>query len=205
MKILNKAGVRFMECKGQLNDVKYAGLCGNETHKVSAKSREIGKSGQLKIQQMAFMLMAVFIFFVLAGMFYVITQSQDIVKKANLLERNNAIGVANMLADSAEFSCGAYCIDADRAMVLRKKAPYSNGTLWKVTSIKIRSISNSSKDILCTEANYPDCNLIKVYDKGVGETTVYSYVAVCKRVKEKEYVEYTCELGQFIIGYGVKT
>lgn len=176
-KILNKAGVKFMGCNNR---------------------------GQLKIQQMAFMLMAVFIFFVLAGMFYVLTQSQDIVKKANLLERDNAIGIANMLADSAEFSCGAYCIDADRAMVLRKKAPYSNGTLWKVTSIKIRSVTNSTKDVLCTEANYPNCNLIKVYDKGVGETTVYSYVAVCKRVKEKEYVEYKCELGQFIIGYGVK-
>ncbi|MFH1711381.1 MAG: hypothetical protein ABH840_03655 [Nanoarchaeota archaeon] len=191
--------------KGQLKNAKYAGLCGNKAYKISAKSRKMNTSGQLKIQQMAFMLMAVFIFFVLAGMFYILTQSQDIVKKANLLERNNAIGLANMLADSAEFSCGAYCVDADRAMVLRKKSPYSNGTLWKVTSIKIRSISNSSKDTLCTEANYPDCNLIKVYDKGVGETTVYSYVAVCKRVKEKEYVDYRCELGQFIIGYGVRS
>ncbi|MBU4087044.1 MAG: hypothetical protein KKB21_05715 [Nanoarchaeota archaeon] len=164
----------------------------------------VSRKSQLKIQQMAFMLMAVFIFFVLAGMFYILSQSQNIAKKANLLERNNAIGLANMLVDSAEFSCGTYCIDADRAMVLRKKSPYTNGTLWKVNSIKIRTLSNATKDTLCTEANYPDCNLIKVYDKGAGETSVYSYVSVCKRVKENEYIEYRCELGQFIVGYEVK-
>ncbi len=161
----------------------------------------MNNKSQLKIQQMAFMLMAVFIFFVLAGLFYIMSQSNDIRAKANLLERNRAIGLANNLVDSAEFTCGPYCIDADRAMVLSKRGIYQN--LWQVSSIKIRSIGNE-KDVLCTEANYPDCNLIKVYDKKVGEISVYSYVSVCKRVKNNEYVEYKCELGKFIVGYAVK-
>jgi hypothetical protein len=161
------------------------------------------RTGQLKIQQMAFMLMAVFIFFVLAGLFYIMAQSGDIRAKANLLERNRAIGMANSLVDSAEFTCGAYCVDADRAMVLRKRGVYGN--LWQVSSIKIRSISDGSeKDVLCTESTYPNCNLIKVFDKGQGGVSVYSYVSVCKRVREKEYVEYKCELGEFIIGYEPK-
>lgn len=162
----------------------------------------IKKHGQLKIQQMAFMLMAVFIFFILAGLFYILSQSHDISRKAELLERNRAIELSNNLADSAEFSCGSYCVDADRAVVLGNRTVYKN--LWKVSSIKIRMGSNESKDITCTKANYPNCNLIKVYDKNVGETSVYSYVSVCKRVKEAEYVEYNCEIGKFIVGYEVK-
>lgn len=157
---------------------------------------------QLKIQQMAFMLMAVFIFFILAGMFYLLFQSQDWRKKAEQEERNNAIGLANMLSGSAEFTCGDYCIDADRAMVLRKRQAYAS--LWKVNSIKTRTVSNKTKDTICTEANYPDCNEIVVYKKGNEETTVYSYVSLCKRVKEKEYVEYKCELAKFIVGYAGK-
>jgi hypothetical protein len=162
----------------------------------------INKSGQLKIQQMAFMLMAVFIFFILVGLFYITIQSQGARSRAQLDDRNRAIELANNLVDSAEFSCGSYCVDADRAMVLGNKSVYKS--LWQVSSIKIRTISNSSKDVACTKTNYPDCNLIKVYDKKVAETTVYSYVSVCKRVSQMEYVEYNCELGKFIIGYETK-
>ncbi len=168
------------------------------------KHRSIIKKykSQLKIQQMAFMLMAVFIFFILAGLFYILSQSHNIKRTAELKDQKRAIELVNNLADSAEFSCGNYCIDADRAVVLGNRAVYKN--LWKVSSIKIRTSSNSSKDTVCTKANYPKCNLIVVYDKKVGETTVYSYVSVCKRVKEKEYVEYRCDIGKFIIGYETK-
>lgn len=160
------------------------------------------KKSQLKIQQMAFMLMAVFIFFILAGLFYVISQSHDIKRRAELDEQKRAIELAGNLADSAEFSCGSYCIDADRAVVLGNRTVYKN--LWGVSSIKIRTGSNNSKDVTCTRANYPDCNLIVVYNKKVGETTVYSYVSVCARVREEEYVDYRCEIGKFIVGYETK-
>ena len=161
---------------------------------------------QLKIQQMAFMLMAIFIFFILAGIFYVMSQSTDLKRKAELSERNKAIELAENLVDTSEFSCGSYCVDGDRAMSIRKVSGYhGTDSIWKVSSISIRSVGNQSS-IVCTEANYPNCNLINVYDKTTisGETTVYSFVSLCKRVKEKEYVEYKCELAKFIVGYEVK-
>ena len=79
------------------------------------------KRSQLKIQQMAFMLMAVFIFFILVGMFYLVFQSRNIKEQAQVAERNKAIEMANMLVNSAEFTCGDYCVDGDRAMVLANR------------------------------------------------------------------------------------
>lgn len=156
---------------------------------------------QLKIQQMAFMLMAVFIFFVLAGLFYIVIESTSLKKQATLLEKNNAIELARMLASSAEFSCGDYCIDGDRAMVLNKRTAYKN--LWAAASIEIRTIS-ASNEVLCTELNYPNCTLIKIYDKGVSGSTASSFVSLCKRNKEGDYISYKCELAKLIVGYEIK-
>jgi hypothetical protein len=159
---------------------------------------------QLKIQQMAFMLMAVFLFFILVGMFYIVFYMTDLKKRATILEKDNAVEMANMLAGSAEFSCGDYCIDADRMMVLRNRTLYK--TFWRLASIEIRTVyPNSTKEIACTESNYPKCNLIKIYEKEGAKSTASSFVSVCKRISEKDYVYYKCEIGKIIVGYNVFT
>jgi hypothetical protein len=161
------------------------------------------KKAQMKIQQMAFMIMAVFLFFILVGMFWLVMTSQGLKREATLNERNNAIELANSLAGSAEFSCGDYCIDMDRLMVLSKKPEYKD--FWRDASVEARMISNESER-MCTDGNYPNCNYLKVIEnkKEGGSISVSSFVSLCHRVKEGEYVEYKCELGKFIIGYEVK-
>ena len=160
------------------------------------------KKAQLKIQQMAFMLMAVFVFFILVGLFYVIIESQKWKQEANALEKNKAIELANMLASSAEFTCGAYCVDADRVMVLGNRTAYRN--FFGLESIEIRTVyPKNSKEILCTLSSYPNCNLIKIFSKGKGENTASSFVSLCKRVNEKDYIYYKCELAKLITGYSV--
>ncbi len=161
------------------------------------------KEGQLKIQQMSFMLMAVFIFFILVGLFYIVIQGQKWREEATLLEKNKAIELAKILASSAEFSCGYVCIDADRAFTLAKRTAYKD--YWGVKSIEIRTLYPANKEeVKCTESNYPDCNLIKIFDKGKGERTASSYVSLCKRANEKAYVYYKCEIASLIVGYEVK-
>jgi hypothetical protein len=158
---------------------------------------------QLKIQQMAFMLIALFIFFILVGMFYIVIQSQELRRTATQKERDDAVQIANILVNSPELSCGDYCVDADRAMVLANISSYKD--FWQVNSIEIRTIfPENTKEVLCTRANYPNCNLIRIFDKGKGEGTASSFVSLCKRTKEKEYIYFKCELGRMIVGYQVK-
>lgn len=155
---------------------------------------------QLKIQQMAFMLMAVFLFFILAGLFYLVIQGQDFRRQASILERNRAIEMANTLAGTAEFSCGPYCVDLDRVMALRNRTAYKN--FWKVNRIEIRII-DGEKEKICTDGNYPECNLIRLGESTLG-SSAYSFVSVCYRENNNGYIDYKCEIGKFIVGYDVK-
>lgn len=150
---------------------------------------------------MAFMLMAVFVFFILCGLFYLVFESASIKKQANVEAQNNAVELANMLSSSAEFTCGSYCIDEDRVMFLNRAAYKS---LWGVSSIKIETVYPVSTERECTIANYPNCTLIKIYDNGVGQSSAASFVSLCRRTNENGYVYYKCELARFIVGYEVK-
>src|SRR3989344_7381055 len=82
---------------------------------------------QLKIQQMAFMLMAITLFFVLVGLFVFAFRFAGIKKDAMLLEEENAMLLAEKIANSPEFSCGnsfgtgkISCVDADKVMMIKK-------------------------------------------------------------------------------------
>lgn len=164
----------------------------------------VKRRGQMKIQQMAFMLMAVFVFFILVGLFYITIESGKWKQAATNSEQKKAIEMVSMLASSAEFSCGDYCVDADRLMQLNKRTAYKD--FFGLESIEVRTIyPKNTKEILCTESNYPNCNLIKAFSKPgeSGERTASSYVALCGRVKDSNYVYYKCDIAKIIVGYKV--
>ncbi len=172
--------------------------------KVRSKQFIKSKRSQMKIQQMAFMLMAVFIFFILAGLFWLSIEYVQIHKQATQLEEERAIYAASFLASSAEFSCGAYCIDTDRLLVLKDVQAYDKYNFWPYAYIEIRKIGNEA-EILCTRGSYPDCNYYNVYNQGKKSTAgPRSYVALCRRERFEDELYTKCELGFLIIGYEVK-
>ena len=85
------------------------------------------KHGQLKIQQMAFMLVAITLFFVLAGLFFLSIQFSNLKQSATEQEKQNTQLLITRLANSPEFSCenafenlGTNCVDFDKVMVLKQ-------------------------------------------------------------------------------------
>src|SRR3989344_5361251 len=118
-----------------------------------------GKKSQLKIQQMAFMIVAVFIFFVLAGIFFVSVSMQGVKRDATRLEREKAITTVANLVDTAEFTCGkSLCLDADKLIVLSSDMQDVFGSLWPVAEIKVRKLYPliSTQDVECTRLTYPE-------------------------------------------------
>src|SRR3989339_757807 len=61
--------------------------------------------GQLKIQQMAFMLIAVTLFFALVGLFLIVFVFSGLKGSATALQEKNALLLVTKLANSPEFSC----------------------------------------------------------------------------------------------------
>ena len=161
------------------------------------------RKAQLKIQQMAFMLMALVLFFILASLFYLSLLYSNLKKEATRFEENNAVTLASMLAGSAEFTCGDYCVDTDRLIVLKDRSAYKS--FWPVVSIKVRKIyPTQSEEIECEKGNYPDCNLFTIYESGKQGGSASSFVALCRKQVQEGYAKSVCELGQIIVGYEVK-
>ncbi len=162
-----------------------------------------GKSGQFKIQQMAFMLMGIVLFFILVGIFWLSLKSTSLKKGAADLEQEQAISLALTMADSPELTCGSQCVDLYKAMVLKNTRIFES--LWPVSEVDIRRVypelgANIVKE--CTANTYPDCNIItiKSVNGGQNSSTASSYVKLCHTERNTEgYTYQKCELGEIIV------
>lgn len=162
---------------------------------------------QMKIQQMAFMLIAVMIFFALVGLLVVTIGFSGLKEKATALQEKNAMLLASKLANSPEFSCGQAenCIDLDKVFVLKNnidKYKTSNKNFWGVSGIEIIKIyPKDSGFVECNSQNYPDCNKITLIS-GEG-TSAENFVSLCRKEYDSEtYLTYDkCELGKVLVSY----
>ena len=165
------------------------------------------KKAQMKIQQMAFMLMAIVLFFALVAMFVIVFKFSGLRESASLLEEKNAMLLVTKLANSPEFACGeafgsarANCIDMDKAMMLKENiAKYRD--FWGVLDLEIRKIyPKSASEIICNTENYPECNIIRLRSSEIAGIGVANFVSLCR----KEGTGDKCELGKIIVSYKTK-
>ena len=164
------------------------------------------RKAQLKIQQMAFMLMAVTLFFILVGMFVLSIYLSDLRNSASVLEGRNAMLLVTKLANSPEFSCGGVfggkktnCIDADKVMMLRENINKYSG-FWDVENIEIRRIYPVSADKECTLKTYPDCNIIKIRE-GTITAEFSNFVSLCRKESLNGKVYDKCEIAKLMVSY----
>jgi len=159
--------------------------------------------GQVKIQQMAFMILGLTLFFILVGMFVLSYFLSDLGEKKNALKEEEATVLALSLANSAEFSCGGAfgtvktnCIDLDKLFALKEKAD-DYKILWGVDGIEILRLSPEFENE-CTDANYPDCSILKVVEseKGIDKS---AFVSVCYKAKIGTSFYDKCEIGKLVV------
>ena len=159
---------------------------------------------------MAFMLVAVIIFFAFVGMAFLSFQLSSIRDSAGTLEEKNALLLVTKLSNSPEFSCGksfgnakANCIDADKVMALKENIEkYSN--FWGVENIEVIKIYPPQTNEECTMENYPECNIIKIRDSNKG-ISYSNFVSLCRKEKvtspETESLQTKCELAKLSVSY----
>ena len=168
-----------------------------------------GSKGQLKIQQMAFMLMAVTLFFILVGLFVLVIRFSGLRKSAEILEEENAVLLISKIANSPEFSCEesfgsgkTNCIDSDKVMVLKEHIGKYFG-FWGVSNIEIRKIYPKMSETECNLGNYPNCNLIKITSSELEGVGIANFVSLCRKESFEGEVFDKCELGKIIISYKI--
>ena len=151
------------------------------------------------------MILVVFFFFILVGLFFLSIAMNNLKKSSIDLGEKGSMLLVSKLANSPEFSCGnafgtsrINCIDFDKLMALKKNAgTYSE--FWGVVKIELRKIYPES-NIECQSANYPTCGIIKILDKNV-KTLPYSsnFVSLCRKETSEAGIYDKCELARLMI------
>ncbi len=157
---------------------------------------------QFKIQQMAFMILAVFLFFILIGLGFLSFQTKSLQGNYQQLQMDQAISSLQVLTDMPELSCGYLCLDEDKLRVMsRKSEQYAQ--FWPVASIKVYKVYPAFDSLIkCPTAN---CNYFEIYDSNQQNTQEYStYISLCKRVKEQDNIYDKCEIGKLVVGVKIK-
>ena len=126
----------------------------------------------MKIQQMAFMLVAVVIFFSMVGVIYFSITITNFRTQAENLRKNEASEIVKSITGAPELgftsktTC-SQCLDLDKALLLKDLAQsgaYKN--FWDLDYLEIEIVYPPvSGQVECTRANYPNCNRLVIINK----------------------------------------
>ena len=170
------------------------------------RAKTWNRSGQMKIQQMTFMLIAVTLLFILVGVFFLSIRLYNLKKIASSLEEQNALLLVSKLANSPEFSCGnafetsmGSCVDFDKLISLQGRSDkYSD--FWGVAKIEVRKIYPAEGEVLCDSSNYPNCGIVRILDKNVNTQPASSnFVSLCRKDSNGIIIYNKCELAILMV------
>jgi hypothetical protein len=158
--------------------------------------------GQMKIQQMAFMIMAVFFFFILVGLFFLGIQFRGVEEGAQESQMKQTLSSLEVIADMPELNYNsdrAMSLDEDKLRIMSGNFSDNYEDFWPVASIEVYKIFPRPAEFVKCPAL--DCNYYDIYDSGQDNIQKYStYVSVCKRVRESGQTYERCEVGKLYVG-----
>lgn len=148
---------------------------------------------QMKIQQMAFMIIAVFIFFALVAIFFLSWQTRSLKNDFGAMQKEQAISSIAVISDMPELNCDSkisLCLDEDKIKVMASNYSQKYEDFWPVASVKVYRV-------------YPKDQFeqIVVFDSGQTNIQEYStFVSICKKLKSYGYVYDQCDIGKLSVG-----
>ena len=153
--------------------------------------------GQMKIQEMAFVLVAIMIFFGLVIVLYLSIRLSSLRQDVSFLAQEEASTLVRNLAGSPELAftvrdC-SNCIDMDKVMALKNLTAYRN--FWNFDYLRIEKVYPAQKGE-CTNANYPNCQSITIIPKENFGAPPSAFVSLCRQAFENGEFYPKCELGK---------
>ena len=155
--------------------------------------------GQLKIQEMAFVLVAIVIFFAIVAIFVVNFAFSGVKNSAQDVKEEQARQLVTTLAGSPEFRWSedcSNCVDKDKLFTIKKDTRYTD--FWKLDYLAVQTIY-PTRTGECVSTNYPDCGTITLVKKtdNIGIPS-QAYIALCSYVDGKKQ----CDLATIMASVG---
>jgi hypothetical protein len=166
----------------------------------------VNKKADMQIQQMAFMIIAVFIFFGLVGLFFINIQVSKIGSNAASLQRDQAISSIQVIADMPELSFSAVetmTLDEDKIRIMSGEFGKDYELLWPVAYVGVRKIyPKPERPIKCPAEN---CNYYEIYNSSEQESYEIqsTFVSICSKRKEGKSIYNKCEIGKLDVGVNI--
>lgn len=154
---------------------------------------------QLKIQEMAFVLVAIFIFFGLASLFFFTVGLGNLKQSVNDISSENAKQLAYQLASTPELSWSdetcSNCIDSLKTLIVKDHRDIYL-QYWNLDYLVIET-TYPEKQGECALQNYPNCRTITLANRtDYYGTPATAYVSICRHEKVSSGGSYpVCEIG----------
>jgi len=141
------------------------------------------KKGQMKIQEMAFVLIAVIILFGIIFLFYARFEFNKVQSLSTELREERAITFIRTVASMPELRCSesilkvseAACLDLDKLKAFNSSLSLRNSyrKIWTssyITEVVVQEI-------------FPGNSIYKIYDETPGEESYFSFMPLCSKDK----------------------
>jgi len=155
---------------------------------------------------MAFMIVAVFLFFILVSLFLIKIKVGTLEESYGDLQREQAIFSLKTITDMSELNCGSrenLCLDKDKIRIMAGNFTESYDDFWPVASIEVYKVYPAFSAIVECPAN--NCNYYNIFDNGQSQKEKYStFVSICERVREDPYTYNRCEIGKLVVGVKIR-
>ena len=151
---------------------------------------------------MAFMLIAVFLFFVLVGLFFLRVQFKDIDSSYSELQRESALASLSLISNMPELSYSSseeFTLDQDKLMIMSSNFSKDYESFWPVASVEVHKVfPRFENEVKCPAVN---CNYYEIYNSGQENIQRYStFISICQRTKEGNAYYNRCQIGKLSVG-----
>ena len=151
------------------------------------------KQAQLKIQQMAFVLVAIILFFALVSLVYFSIRMNSLKKTSASLEDQKVYELVQKLSGIPElrYSGCASCIDMDKAILLKNRTTYQG--FFGLDYLSFETLYPKKPIKECFIGNYPECNKLTLISQPNFGTTSDAFASLCHYDQQIKSIK--CELG----------
>lgn len=142
--------------------------------------------GQIKIQEMAFVIVALVVFFAIVAVLVVTIAFSGMKGSAQAIKDESARQLVSTLASSPEFMFSkdcSNCVDKDKLFLIKKRSQIYD-SFWGVQYLAVQTIYPEYKGE-CTGTNYPECGSITLINnsKYYGVPSE-AYIDLCRETAE---------------------
>lgn len=166
----------------------------------------VNKNADIKIMQMSFMVIFVFIFFTMVFLFFIVMNSSKMYSDFNILQKESALSSIETISNMPELNCNTnshFCIDKDKITAFMQVSSKYEDFL-PVSHLRIRKIyPENSRNIRCPAEN---CTYYEIINKNAKDSISRGlFVSICKVEQIGSHPQKVCEIGMLDVGMQLKS